>query len=544
MSINEVRMDGSRKPGQMHIDNKNYLCEKKTEITLGVDLKKTPIFISTVLICAACSGSGGNQTPQPPQVVTPPPNNAPTLTLEVIPTSLDERQSFTLDASRSSDADGDALTYQVEFSPSDLAQLADASSAPVWSVETFEVDQNETVSVTVTVSDGRDTASETLEFTLLNYERTPLTSLWGRAADRFSDATLADRNLGWSHPFGIDSYMYTLTRADNNTGRIQQFRFLDDAIPAPTDIELGVEITGQEDFYRFPLDFSVGPDFVLHSQETGQVQIFRRESNSEVSEAGDFTIADSCSIGATQTGDSFVAGEPLGLIVGTPNGLTALLNNGSPFSAPQSAAQIGTFSESRIIATTGDFCELDFNQFNTSENARFYDAARQEIVPIRNGRGSMAQLDTPLTVDAPSDMTLVDVAGGYMSFGSYYTALLFAGESHTSDHQLTIVHQFFGPPQEQVDIALPHGVPSSLYVAPFNGSGLATDIIVTVPETPYAYVFKNISQFNQVRFEPIEFLDVGFGVTGIDQIRTERGAISNYLVTNDGQTLTIYPSVP
>lgn len=477
-------------------------------------------------------------------MVTPPPNNAPTLTLAAIPTALDERQSFSLDASQSTDPDGDTLTYSVEFSPADIATLADPATAPTWIIETAEIDQDVSASVTVTVSDGRDSASETLEFMLVNYDRTPLSAKWDAATESYSDPNLSDRNFGWSQPFAVNSYLYTATRAQDNSGRIQQFRFLGDAFPTPTNIELEIEVTGSEAFYRFPLDFAVGPDFVLHSEETGEVQIFRRETNSEVSDAGKFTIEGSCSIGATQVGDSNNFGEPLGLIVGTSNGLTALLNNGDPTSAPQSAAQIGTFSQSRIIATTGDFCELDYNQFNSGENARFFDKTRGEISRISSARFGTLGLGSPITVNAPSDMSLVDIAGGYNNTGEYFTALLFAGETHTSDHQLTILPLLFGPPNDQIDIPLPHGIPSSLYVAPINGSFLATDIVITVPETPYVYVLNNVSAFNEIRFDPIEYLDVGFGITGVDQIRPEGGSGNFYLVTNDGETLTIYPSTP
>jgi len=133
------------------------------------------------MICVACSGGGGgSSTPQPQPV--PPPNNGPTIVLASIPSALDERQSFALNASQSNDADSDPLTYQVEFAPSDLARLTDGSAAPNWIVETPEVNQDEVVTMTVTVSDGQTSVSESLDFTIVNYARNPLSSKWGTRA--------------------------------------------------------------------------------------------------------------------------------------------------------------------------------------------------------------------------------------------------------------------------------------------------------------------------------------------------------------------------
>lgn len=501
------------------------------------------LFLVTSL--GACSGGGGSGS-TPPQVAAPPPNNAPTIELAAIPSSLDERQSFELDASQSRDPDGDSLTYQLAFSPADIARVSDASNAPNWIIETSEVTSDLSATLTVTVSDGRDSVSESLDFTILNYDRSPISSKWGGATDRYNDASKSDRQFAWSNPLITKNELHTLSRNAGDQGVIEQFKFTDDSFPTPGDIPIDLSLSQAEDFYEFQLAFAVGLDFVVHSKETGRVQIYRRDSNLEVSDGGEFMVADSCSIGATQTGDAaqtFPPSEPLGLVVGTPNGLTALLNNGSPVTA-NSLPNMGTFSESRIIATTGDFCELDFKQFNSNENARYFDETRGEINPIFSARGINAQFLDPISVTTPANMTLVDVAGGYMSFGSFFTAFLFAGETHDSDHQLSIVHQFFGPPTEQIDIPLPSGIPTGLYVAPIDSVGLESDIFVTVADTPYVYFFENLSAPRQTVFAPIEFIEVGFGVTQIDQIQTLRGSVRNYLVTNDGETLTMYPRVP
>ncbi len=530
------------------------------------------------LICVACSGGGGGSD-TPPLAPTPPPpalpaNVAPELVIASVSSTVDERQSLTIDASASSDADGDSLSFEISVSGSSNVRLVDTDSAPVWTIETNEVSEDETFSVTVTVSAGEHAISETLDFTLSNYDRAPLSAMWGTETTRlaFDDSQNIDFRALKHVPVSHEAYSLV---TDGTTSAIEIIRSDGDAAYADPILSLPNFAPAQDKLFSAELNFLVDTDFVLLSPETGRVQIFLSDPNDhdKLLNAGTFVVPGACTVveayvgdyDDTLTGGNFAFGSLWpGLLIGTDTSLTALINN-AQIDQPQGTAgsprpaldRIGTFSESRLISMNGNFCHLQRNPAPTRENPaqhEIFDPVRSEIVQILSTRGDEAIFGKSIPISSPEGMELIDIKSGANMDLSTLRFLLFSSGEHDKGHQLTIIHEDKNGSIEQRDVPLPNGVPTQLYTnsidlwpdenqPPTVSQDYDSDIIITAPETPYIYVLENLSSPTEpFCFGEITYFEVGYGVNEVEQIIPFLTDSPRQLITNDGQTLRFYSS--
>jgi len=524
------------------------------------------------LSLTACSGGGGSSssTPAPPPPPPPPPpaNTAPSVNV-MAPSSIDERQSFTIDASGSTDADGDTLSFQISLSGSSNAFLVGSADGPEWTIETNEVASDETIEATITVSDGTDSTSQTVSITITDFDRTPLSSQWGASADQLTITNPPFSNLAPGFPKSTQLPLLSFfTRQNDGTLELQTFNFTNAEFPTSVITSLPGGPSGAFQSTRNELTSSPSDEFVLWSGDEGIVQIYKSETDGTYSDGGSFSIPEVCNAISAFVGDdrgpAFGIEEYPGLIVGTPNGLTALFNNGNPredftmnpgfVPSDMEIAARGTFTNSRIIATTGDFCGLDSGTFtqNGANAPGNYSETRSELTLITDTTGNSVTLGNSISVSLPaiSNLRLIAEAGGVNQDGSTFAALLFSDGEHEGTHQVTIVHQDPAGTFSQTDIALPNGVPLDMAVTSIDVradgnqnpgmSDFDSDIVIAVPETPYAYVLKNTSSPTvSLSFAPIEYAEVGFGVNQIALIDGD-GSLGPELVTGDGTTLDLY----
>lgn len=141
----------------------------------GRGVSKRALLASTAFGLAACSGGGGGGSSSPPA----PPNAAPTAVVIVDNSSPDEGQPFIIDASGSTDADGDALMITIAQTngPDAGPPPADLVVPAVQGVQGFsapEVSVDEEMIFEITVSDGEDSVALSVTITAVNVIREPI----------------------------------------------------------------------------------------------------------------------------------------------------------------------------------------------------------------------------------------------------------------------------------------------------------------------------------------------------------------------------------
>lgn len=105
-------------------------------------------------------GSGGNS------------NTAPVVSINVSDMTPNEGLSSTLDASGSSDADGNSLTFSWSQTAGPTVIIEDTAAAVI-TVKMPEVDMDEALTFQLTVSDGTESVGETSELTITNIAQIP-----------------------------------------------------------------------------------------------------------------------------------------------------------------------------------------------------------------------------------------------------------------------------------------------------------------------------------------------------------------------------------
>ena len=140
------------------------------------------------------SGSGSPPASSPPPPPPPPPANiAPSVTITSNAIGTDEGQVAWIDATASTDADGDTLTFEIRQTggPAILPAPGEADIDVMASRIAFsvpEVAADTDLEFEVSVSDGTDTSTQSFSLTARNIELSPVTNLLGDTFIRIPDS--------------------------------------------------------------------------------------------------------------------------------------------------------------------------------------------------------------------------------------------------------------------------------------------------------------------------------------------------------------------
>ncbi len=514
------------------------------------------------VLLAACSGGGGggSPAPTPTPTPTPTPNVAPIARLSAPDgTVVEERQTIRLDASSSSDANGDALSFNWHQTSGPDLGISDPMASQLV-VALPEVEQDVEYSFEVTVSDDSLSDTAAIKIKNVNYSRSPLTSGFGPVIEEldFAPDQLVQVSPG---PWGTQTAVL-VEQALVIRRTPQDEYFLEVlSIPSPSSppVRTGkaaklAGLKGSPDnmtFNIWDLDGQITMNLVALNKSTGEVHIFKQTSDVTASDltieaSGYFKIDGACAVQTLKIGLAANLSDEryLGLEIGTAgNGLVALRNEGNPttLNVPDAAEieRAGRFNEAIVQTTSGNFCAFEtqgvgatiFGDWNA------FDLQRNEMVPISRPPGRTPSFGQAI----PTGLTGGPYASKGMGIGVgesawRYRAIGLTDEKHHGEHKIVIFNSNPTAGQYVELIDLPNGTPSQVIPIAFDIDTTITPVkadtslIVLAPETPYIYILENKSTDTSSAwvFDQIEYMEVPFGVVDIAFLNTRHVSANKF----------------
>lgn len=530
---------------------------------------KITAWLLSLFALSSCSGGGGSSPAPAP--TTPPVAAAPTISIAVDKSVVDEGQPFTIDASATTDPNGDTVTFSITQTAGPVLQQISGTSSAVFSFETPRLDVDTVVSFTVTASDGSQSSDQSVSVTIQNIVRTPLTDQWTDLLD--SQSVGVDVNQLFSgtsnqdgSSFGVPAKALALSQnAQFGDDRVHELEFASDGTftvgpglqlpafsgPDPDDL-----------IYVFDdLNLDTRLDIVQYDPVSGLLAFYENIDDSGstlLTTIASLTTPNvnstpvACDASTTRIGNdrpgTFINEFP-GLLIGTiGNGLRGVLNSGNPRTDP--ASQTVGFSTEATFTTSGSFCGFALSSLNPGgfNEVYSYDPDRQEVVPIDLPVTLPPSIGQAIPLTLPvAGLRLVDLKSGIGQGGQAFLALLLTEGVHEGTHLIAVL-QLENGSFTQTTLTLPNGVPSELLVTSIDAIGTSnisefdSDLVVVVPETPYIYVFENLSQQDgsTVSFAPITFFEAGFDVANITLLDATQSFGPELVTGSTDGTVAVY----
>ncbi len=522
--------------------------------------------LAMAFVLVGCSGGGGGSTNTPAPGPAPAPvNRAPSVNITAPLTVVDELQMISVSAA-GSDADGDSLTYSWTQTGGPSLNIGTQAAAE-FSVLVPDLTADETYTFEVSVSDGEDTTTSTIEIVGQNIALSPVTAQWQNTPSRISYE-------------GDLSYIQPYTRGDSTSGSFEQIRTL---ILATTDVvdeqtttsthtyehlnatnfdlvSTDLEIVESDDVADFNENISAVVDTRIEYEVAYDIEDTILNVRSKVTKE----VIQTIELGQTVC---FVASareqEPnlldrfyfSDVIIGFESGGLAVLEDQRNLSENlavdattglyNAASMLPTFSSPVLILEDGDFCN-PLGGFNTIDvignetlaaedksyavEARFFDEAAQTIktVQIPTARNyENASVTQTLEIGLGDGSTqfefvthaikpLLDLGSGSLVVYS------FSSGEYAGDHYLIAfeIDGYGGDVDDIRTFKLPNGKPSSLSLIERPNQGEREhDIVVVSKDSPFMVFIENTSGSAGVRtafsFADPQYLEVGFGASQV-----------------------------
>jgi len=477
-------------------------------------MKKYSCAASAALLTmlASCSGSSSTTSISNPS----PTNQAPVIELVTNLSSFDEGQTVELDASGSTDADGDPLTFTWSQTAGPTAELTVNGSRASYVLP--EVDTDTAVTIQISISDGTVTRSTTSTITSENIVLTPTIDAFGApefvlsgVTDPQKIATTPSSTVGSPSAYwmvtgtgtsGAVSFFAPPLLGNFNTGR---------------ETPLAEDVSGNVSQAKGIFSSRVYQDFALGFETEGIVRLFRQSFTGQpASEITNFSVPDVCALGRF---DGSYYPFLSDLIVGQRGqGLTLFRNNANTGDLDEA----GQFDTSINIIDTGTFCHL--GAYGSVRELYAYNQDDRIIHSWIATDDTTFVKQPDINLEIPDNVDLVDIEFYIESGGFQLFAALVTNGQHDGDHRVIAQYTPFngiGTPT-RIERSWRKGIPTDLEVLSPATTVRTPDIVVTLSSAPYIIVLENSASSTigdtEPSFSEVQYFETQLGATAVRQV--------------------------
>ena len=444
------------------------------------------------LTLTACGGGGGGTSsgqtvsPSPPPPAPPPPsppppppaNTAPEVSYTLNPGNPDEGQPFWIDASGSTDADGDALTIEISQvsgpAPGNVPIFEDVpTGAGIFAFRAPEVYADTAMEFEVSVSDGEDTTTQNVTVTVQNIALSPVGSIMGSDIAAFENLRNPVGTDFFSQPFGaMDIGLIGVADREDDTGRLS-FRYRNDLTTEEFDPviqnDLADSIASEKTVISSGYFRGSSQSVIVALEESNQVHLL--QAFAQV-----LTTQKPCSVASITSSDIPILSD---LVVGSRDSGLRLFNfdmaNGMSIGA------------STVLEASGEYCYIG----GEGTDLVAYDPSTQSLRFWKVQSGAAPLEEASLPIAQPQGLDLVGAAFQLNASGAntFAAAFVFSDGAHDGHHEVHIYSNENSTP-DTVNTKVyswEKGVPSDIILDDINSMDAPTqsDVLIALEDIPY-----------------------------------------------------------